>query len=703
MLLLLSSLAFATEGMWLPEQVPALQDTLQQQGLQIPAETLANPEGNPLGAIVHVSDYCSGAFVSADGLVVTNHHCAWEFLQFNSTAEHNFLRDGFVASSRGRELWGGPGARLYIVEKNEDVTSQIVRGIKATMGDGERASALDRAKAKLVARCEKQADRRCEVTEEYGGRSYRLITSQVIRDLRLVYVPPQSIGSFGGDRDNFEWPRHDGDFAILRAYVSPNGKASAHNPENQPYHPSHYLKVQRSGISPGDFAMIAGFPGGTQRYVPSAQLAFWAGTVYPAILRYDQQVEAILAEEAAADPRAMAALGGAQEEYANERKYYQGVLDNVAASSVLEQRRTSENLLRNWVESDPGRKARYGAAFAELDQKFGEHQAFFLQDQVAERQLGASDLLSTARTLVHWVRQRAEKDLDREPGFRDRDREDVVSELESLNQKLWLPADRRILRIALEESQKLPPEQRIAPLDALVKEGMDAALSRLYSSPRLEDGAYRLSILDWKPESLAASPDPWLQLALALEPVWAEAHNRNLAFDGAMSRLLPRWMDAQLVFRPGTTYPDANNTLRLSFGTVQGYHPRDAVTYLPQTTVSGMVAKADSGEYPPPPSAFLEYARGSISSPWIDPKLQDVPLCFLTDLDSTGGNSGSATLNSRGELVGLLFDGNYESIAADWLFDQETSRSVHVDIRYLFYVLDATPGSRWVLQELAGR
>jgi hypothetical protein len=226
------------------------------------------------------------------------------------------------------------------------------------------------------------------------------------------------------------------------------------------------------------------------------------------------------------------------------------------------------------------------------------------------------------------------------------------------------------------------------------------ALDALYQSPALTNPTTRTSWLNAHKGALRTLTDPWMRLALALEPLQQQHHDRDLAYDGAMSRLLPVWMDAELAFRPGTTYPDANNTLRLSFGTVQGYAPRDGMHYLPQTTVAGMVAKSASGLYDPPPDAFLAAAKQSAKSPYVDPKLGDVPLDFLTDLDSTGGNSGSATLNAKGELVGLLFDGNYESMAADWLFDESTTRSVHLDIRYLLFVLDSNPSTRWVEQEL---
>jgi hypothetical protein len=698
--MLFLSLAYAVEGMWLPGQLPTQEQTLKNMGLQIPVSTLSDPKGPILGSIVHVGGYCSGSFVSKDGLILTNHHCTWELLQANTTAEHNRLDNGFVAASRAEELSGGPDARLYIMEKDEDVTAAVLKKVKPRASDTARKLAIEEAIAGLLDACEAgQADRECEVTEEYGGRSYRLLTHRVLRDVRIVMAPPMTVGSFGGDLDNFEWPRHDGDFAILRAYVGKDGSSQDYSADNVPYAPPHFLKIQPQGIKPDELVLVAGFPGSTQRYELASELDFLANLYYPNTRRRLSAQEAIVAE-ASKVPEGAEKLGATAQELANYRKYIQGILDNVASSGVLERKKAAEAELRAWVAADEARKARYQPVLNELDTRIAEYQDRWVLRDVL-RALGSSDLYTTARKAVHLAFEKEKPDIARDDGYRDRDREETVARFKAIDRGLYLPADRQFFADALQDSQKLAPNQRLAPIDSLLAGGIEPALDTLYQSPALAGVDYRLKLLDLSRKELEALKDPWIALALALEPIQQAERDRSDAYEGAMARLRPLYMEALLAFRP-STYPDANNTLRLTFGTVQGYSPRDAVLYTPQTTVQGMVAKAQTDAYTPPPDSFLQYAAGSTASPWIDPALKDVPLCFLSDLDSTGGNSGSPTLNAKGELVGLLFDGNYESMAADWLFDPATTRSIHVDIRYLLFVLDSDEKGAWIRRELVG-
>ncbi len=694
MLSLLGAL-WAKEGMWLPEQVAGRAEELKEMGLQIPAAVLGDPRQHPLGAIVHVGDWCSGSAVSADGLVMTNHHCVWDQLQHNTDEAHNRLRDGYAAPDRAGELPGGPGAWIYIVERNEDVTAAVQKKLKPKMTDLERQAAIARTGAQLVDDCEKQKDRACEFTDEFGGRTYRLITQRVIKDVRIVYAPPMSVGSFGGDRDNFEWPRHDGDFAVLRAYVAPDGSSAEYSEGNVPWRPEHWLKIDPAGVKPNDFVMVAGYPGGTERYERASDLRFLAQTAYPLSLRFLLDTEAILTDEAGKSAAAAAMLGAAQQELANSRKYYQGILDNVAGSDILQRKAADEADLTDWINADPARKARYGAALAELQRWSDRYQSRYQGDTILRRASSLS-MLGAARAIVHNAAERTKKDLDRDDGYRDRDQDDRRAALESIDAGYWAPAERRLFTLILGLNAALPPGSRVEPLAALQPTDLDP----FFGATPLSDPARRLALLSASTRELQALDDPWIRLALALEPLAEESRRFREEMEGARSRLSPLWMEALQTWQPGNTYPDANNTLRLTFGTVQGYSPRDAVSYAPQTTVAGMLAKASSPLYEAPPEWVLKNARTSTASPWADPALKDVPVGFLSDLDTTGGNSGSATLNARGELVGLLFDGNYESMAADWLFNQETTRSVHVDIRYVLFTIAGTPGAGWIAEEL---
>lgn len=693
------SMVWAVEGMWLPEHLSGQADALQKLGFKLPAAQIGDPKQAPLGAIVHVGDYCSGSFVSADGLVLTNHHCTWSMLQYNTDEKQNRIQDGYQAAARNEELPAGPSEHLYILEKDEDITDRILKNVKSSMTDAQRANTVSQAKATAIARCEKQADRRCEVTAEFGGLHFRLLTHRMIRDVRLVYVPPMTVGSFGGDTDNFEWPRHDGDFAVLRAYVAPDGSARAYNSENVPYHPPHYLHVQPAGIQPGDAVMIAGFPGATQRYDLTEELRFRAEVSYVQTLKDLQRLEMILAEEVAKDPKAQAALGEAQAELANSRKYYQGVLDNVASSDILATKAKTEAEFRAWIAADPNRAQSGGPILVALDQEITAKEARWAYESLLSDGMGWSNLLWLAHQAVHLAYERQKKDTSRDEGYQERDVEALRAESEDWDQSFYGPADRRIFSYLLQRAGELPKEHRIAPLDAIAAQG-ESALDTLYNKTILMDAQKRLGLFDMTLKEIKAVQDPWVQLALSLEPLVQDLQLQEAADQGADLRLRPQWMSLLLAKNPASTYPDANNTLRISYGTVLGYRPRDAVQYSPQTTVAGMLAKALGGAYVPPPDWVMAWAKGALSSSYVDKNLGDVPVDFLSDVDSTGGNSGSATLNAQGELVGLLFDGNYESMAADWLFDENTTRSVHVDIRYVLWLMAGQPQTQWVAQEL---
>lgn len=697
-MLSLLSLLHAREGMWLPEQIPSRAQELQQLGLQIPAADLADPARAPLGAIVHVGGWCSGSFASAEGLVLTNHHCVWDQLQHNTTTEHNRLQDGYAATGRAQELSAGPGAWIYLPERNEDVTAAVMKRVKPGMSDLDRQAAIQREGARLVDACEKQQDRACEFTEELGGLKYRLLTQRIIRDVRIVYAPPMSVGSFGGDRDNFEWPRHDGDFAVLRAYVAPDGSSAEYSTANVPYRPQHWLRVNPAGIKPGEFVMVAGYPGGTQRYERAEDLQFLARTAYPARVQTLRDIEAILQDEVDRSPEAAARLGAHQQELANGRKYYQGILDNVAGSDVLQRKEATEAALMTWINGDPARKAKYGPAIEELRAWSARYQSRFQGDMVLRRGTSWISYLDAARTIVHNASERAKKDLDRDDGYRNRDQDDLRAGLDSIDAGYWAPAERQVFSYVLKMNAALPPGSRVKPLEAVDP----AALDRLFTPGLMDDPARRAALLSASTADLQKLDDPWIRLALQLEPLLEEARAFYEEYDGVRSRLSPLWMDALLTWNPASTYPDANNTLRVTYGSILGYSPRDAVQYAPQTTVSGMLAKAASPLYEPPPAWVLENARKAGESRFRDAALGDVPVCFTSDLDTTGGNSGSATMNARGELVGLLFDGNYESMAADWLFDPATTRSIHVDIRYVLFTIQGTQGAGWVVDELIG-
>jgi len=697
---LLPSPAQADEGMWLPEQLPDHAQRLTELGLEIPVSQLADPMGDPLGAIVSLG-FCSASFVSPDGLILTNHHCVAGYLGANSSAQANLARDGFMAGSQADELWTGPDGRVTVVESITDVTEKVLARTHGRVSDAQRQLRIAEARKALVAACEADDDRRCAVASYYGGSEYRLIRARELRDLRIVYAPAESVGSYGGDTDNWMWPRHAGDFAMLRAYVAPDGSTADHAADNVPYPPAHHLRFDPTGAQDGEMVMVAGFPGHTERYALAEQLRFSRDRVYPQAIERANASLALFDRLSQADPEGAARLAAPIDWVSNGRKYEQGMLDDFQGSPVVQQVEAREAALRSWIAADRKRAKTYGPVLAELDRLQAEGEQRYETDVVYGRLFRSADLLGVATQAVRLATERAKPDLQREEGLQARDEANIRASFENLDRTLYLPADQALLRMVLTDSQALAADQRIPPLDAFLAAhgGIDGTLALLFDHPALALAPARLALLDADAATLAHSQDPWVQLARELEAWEAPRRDQDKARAGARMRLMPVYMEALRTARPGAVYPDANSSLRVSFGQVEGYAPRDGVWYLPHTTVTGMVAKAG----PPPfdaPQRLLDAAATSTTSGWADPELHDVPVDFLTTLDTTGGNSGSATINGKGELVGLIFDGNYEAMSADWLFDDALTRSIHVDVRYLLWMLQDVEEADWILSEL---
>ncbi len=404
---------------------------------------------------------------------------------------------------------------------------------------------------------------------------------------------------------------------------------------------------------------------------------------------------------------------------ANSMKNREGVIEGARKGKLLEKKAAAEAELQAWIDADPSRKKKFGGVIAALDDLQLKQEAVRERDATLQALYSDSTLLGSARTIRRLAEERQKPDADREAEYQQRNWERLRESQERLQRTIDLGADRALLRHALLEAAALPKEQRIEALDALVglsaglsqddaKVKVDAWLANLYASPsQLADQKARLALVDGKPEEVLATKDPFLDLAAALAPLDKQVRDAARARKGAVSRLGPAYMQAMLDGAGGLVAPDANSTLRVTFGTVKGVSPQDGVFYLPQTTLQGVVAKARAGdkEFDAPPALLAAAAKvmATGKGPFLDKKLGDVPVNFLSDVDTTGGNSGSAVLNGKGKLVGLLFDGTYETIASDLLFDPANTRSIQVDIRYVLWVASQVSGATRVVQELGVR
>lgn len=701
MLFLLAS-ALAVEGMWEPAQLVGQAEALRAAGFPGDPARLARLDQAPLGAVVTFGG-CTGSFVSPDGLLVTNHHCVTGYLQQATRDGEELWRDGFYAPTRADERSAGPGASVYIPIEYRDVTPAIRDKVPASLDDAGRKLLMEDRIKKAVAACEKPGGRRCRVASYFEGLRYTLVVEQELKDVRLVMAPPDSVGNYGDDLDNWHWPRHSGDFAFVRAYVAPDGRAAPYAPDNVPYRPRHWLRVDPAGVGPGDFVMVAGYPGGTARWLTGTELELHATRGIPADIERAAWTLDLLQSTVKADPGTsnalMPVIGWVSNSLFNDR----GVLDAFRRSGVVDQVKARDAALRVWVDADRARQAKYGPALDELDRRLRERAATFPRDH-AMAWLGRSSLVSAANTLVRWAENQQKPDARRELGFQERDRERTWARLERMQRGIELGSERQFVRRMLLDVARLPPEQAVPELAAWLGPGdpeqrVDAAVERLFRSPELATVEGRRDAFHATPRELDAREDGFLSLARALWPFYERQREADRAHEGAMARLRPVYAEALRTFDPRHAYADANGTLRVTFGTVQGYSPRDAVSLGPQTTLEGIVEKAGDAPYNAPPK-LLDAIRGGRRGPYLDPKLGSVPVNYISDLDITGGNSGSPTLNAEGRLVGLAFDGNVEGLASDYLFDAPRTRCIHADIRYVLYYLDAVTDADPLLREL---
>ena len=702
----------ANEGMWMPQQIPALAAKLRALGFVGDPKSFADLTGQPMGAIVSLGG-CTASFVSPDGLIVTNHHCVTGGLQFNSTPERNLLRDGYLAKTREDELSNGPGSRVFVTTSVVDVTTAITGGMAPTATDRERYDTIDRRVKERIATCEK-AGLRCTVASFFEGLKYFEITQLEIKDVRLVYAPAEGIGVFGGETDNWRWPRHTGDWSYLRAYVGKDGKPVPYAKDNVPYKPKHWLPIAPAGVKPDDLVFVVGYPGRTQRHQTYAEVKETVEWALPRSIRLAEEQLAAIDALTKDKPALALKLAGRVQGLNNGLTNSRGVLEGMLKGGALAKKQAREQELVTWIAASPARQMKYGDALAAMQALQAGGESTRERNATLGLLSSASSYLSAAQTLYRLSVQRAKPDVQRDAGFQERDWTRIREGQDRLQRTIDPTVDRMLFGWALAKAAALPAGHRIDVLDkaAGLTAGMDKAaaeaaigtyLDTLYAGTKLADRETRMGLIEKSTADLVAANDPFIALAAALEPM-AEANReaaRNRA--GAYARIRPVYMEALTEHAGGLLAPDANSTLRVTYGQVKGVSPRDGMLYTPQTTLAGIVEKhTGTGDFDAPRKQLDAIAalRAGKKTPFFDAGVQDVPVNFLSTVDTTVGNSGSPTLNAKGEFVGLLFDGTYESVSSDYLFDEVKTRSIHVDSRYMLWNMAEVDGAQRLLDEM---
>ena len=704
--------SFADEGMWLPDSLGKLPlAQLKKRGFELkPEDVYSTTQPSLKDAIVQISIGGTGSFVSPEGLILTNHHVAFAAITRASTTEKDYINNGFLAKSRAEEI-PAQGYTISILQDFKDVTADVLSAAKPEMTPEQRDAAMNAKKAEIAKTTLNGRDKegiRTQIVEATSGLQYFLYTYLTLRDIRVAYAPPKSIGYFGGDPDNFEWARHCGDFTFLRAYVGADGKPAGFSKDNVPFKPKRFLTVNATGIKEGDFAFVMGHPGATYRYRESYSLDYRQNIQLPEqIATFKKQIEALtkLGEK---NPALKIRLADQIFGLSNSLKAYEGAVVGLKKMNLVERRRAEEDALKKWLDSNPAAKAKYGNVLPQIEALYDDLKSFSAKQSAFGELFSSGDLVGA----IDFAYQRA---LDKEkpagehnPQLSDAALPQITNQLNSGWGEREPEAEASALAEALEGLAELPANQKFEMAEKLFGNQSGEARRKAeteFATKAIADSKYKSfdelkKLFAASAADIRAMDDPLVKLVVAAATENAPYAKRLAKFNSEIVRLRPNYIAAMLEMKKAPYYPDANFTLRFTYGELKGYKPRDAVTYDWQTSLTGVLEK-DTGEEPfNVPAALKELAKKRDFGNYFEPRLNDVPVDFLSTTDITGGNSGSPIMNGRGEMIGLVFDGNYEGLGGDYAFDGNLNRTINVDIRYVLFLTEKLGGASYLFNEM---
>ncbi len=707
--ILSSASAYADEGMWMPQQLPQVAKQLKAAGLKLDPATLTKLTEFPMNAIVSLGG-CSASFVSPMGLVATNHHCVYNSIAVNSTPQRDLLADGFLAKTLGEELPASPGSRIFVTKAVTNVSDKIVSADVAKLTGKARGDAIEKAQKSMVAECEQDAGHRCTVSSYYGGLEYYLIKQLEIRDVRLVHAPPSGVGKFGGDTDNWMWPRHTGDYGFYRAYVSKDGKAADFSKDNVPYQPATHLKIAKEGVKEGDFIMALGYPGRTNRHRLPSEVASTFDWSYPAFVKQSAETLATIERETKTNPDAKLKYAGQVAGVNNYYKNRKGMLTSYAGSDFLARKTQEHADLKAWVNANATRKAQFANDIEQVEQLIAQRDAEAKRDFYLASSMPR--LLNSARQMYRLANENVKPNADRKAGFQERDLKRFQASVAGMDRTYDEKVDKALVMNSLVKYAAQPKAERDASFDSAmgIRDGMTpeqlrAQLDTLYAGSKLGTLADRSAWLGKKPEDFKASNDSFVKAAVAMYEQGMKDEAEEEELGGKIQQAYANYMKAKIAYMTSkgrAVYPDANGTLRVTYGNIAGRaHGADGTgSWTAFTTVKGVVAKATGeGEFNAP-EAQLAAIKAKDFGKYVDPTLKTVPVNYLATLDITGGNSGSAALNAKGEFIGLAFDGTLDSIISDWDFNKANTRDIQVDVRYMLWNMKHVDKADNLLKEM---
>lgn len=702
---LLTSVIKADEGMWLPYLMSKSQITaMQERGLELPFDEIYSEDQPSLkDAIVSLDDgACTGEFVSSKGLLLTNHHCGYEDIQKHSTVLHNYLQDGFWAATPDEEL-PNPGKTATLLIEARDVTPQINAAVSANITEKQRQLMLDSLVNAIETEATQTSGYDAAVKPFFKGNTWFLFLTQTFRDVRLVGAPPSAIGKFGGDTDNWMWPRHTGDFAFFRVYSAPDGTPADYSPDNIPFHPKKHLNISLTGVKENDYAMVMGYPGETNRFLTSYGIEEIQNAINPVITEVRGIKQAIWAKEMQACPNIEIKYAAKYSQSSNYWKYSIGQNKGLTKLNTLEQRKAEETAFKKWLQADSTRTKQWGNTLPIIQASYLLSQNLTKAENITyETLITGTDLTMIALTVSPYVIELSMLEKDSKEYLKLL--QEAKSELQTLYRDFDAKVDQKLLAAMITYYlDNVPENLRVEANSLLGKKYVNkhAEFSqRLFQKTALTDSVKTLELIEKGNPDLLYK-DPAINFAHKVLAHYYQLTGLTEHFNIQKNKQIRNYIQGQMAFYTNRDfYPDANSTLRLSYGQINSYEPRNGVKYQFQTTLSGVFEKNQTGkrEYLIPNFLKDLYQRKDFGKYAMNDGR--MPLCFITDNDITGGNSGSPVMDRHGNLIGLAFDGNWEAMTGDLTYEQTLQKCICLDIRYILFIVDKFAGATYLVDEM---
>ena len=693
---------FAKEGMWIPILLKKYNlAEMQKMGFKLTAQDIYDVNNASMkDAVVIFGGGCTGELISDEGLLITNHHCGYSSIQSHSTVEHDYLTNGFWAMNHSEEL-PNKGLSVSFLEYMEDVTNRVFKGTEG-LSETEKQKKIRENSKNIQKEATSDGKFKAQVKPLFYGNQYFLYVYKIYTDVRLVGAPPSAIGKFGGDTDNWMWPRHTGDFSLFRIYADKNNEPAKYSPDNVPYKPKKFFPISMKGVQPGDFTMVFGYPGRTMQYWPSQEVDVTMNQRDPDRIKIRDKKLEIISADMEADPKVRIQYSAKYAGISNSWKKWQGEIKGLQRLNAMDRKLAYEKEFQAWAEKNGTWENEYKAVFEDFESDFQQYDKYIrANDYYSEIVFRGVELFRLAGQ-VNRILKSLEKDDNKKV---DTARNSMLKGLPGFLKNYNQPTDEKLFAEILPMLAS-DVEHRFLPnyyLEVINKNGKDKLVEKVYRKSVLTDIDKLKKLLENGSDKQLKKlkKDPIVALYVSLTEKYSNDIMPELqAVSTKITANMKKYMAGIMEMKKGQAlYPDANFTLRVTYGKIEGYNPKDGVTYKHYTTLSGIMEKDNPEiyDYDVPDRLKELYNNKDFGRYTVN---GDVPVCFTASNHTTGGNSGSPVVNANGELIGVNFDRCWEGTMSDIMFDPDRCRNIAIDIRYALFLIDKFAGAGYLLNEM---